>query len=69
MMWEESGAGAQDLVFMISADAGSVQRANEAEDGGGGGTFVDEVAGEDEVVVGRLEGNVFEECMNWRMWY
>jgi hypothetical protein len=31
------------------------------QDGGGRGSFVYEVAGEDEVVVGRFEGDVVEE--------
>jgi len=64
---EQCSAGAQDLVFMIAADAGGVEGADEAEDGGGGGTFIYEVAGEDEVVVFRGEGDVFQECVDCRV--
>ena len=68
MRWEQRGAGAEDLVFVVAADAGSVEGADEAEDGGGGGTFVYEVAGEDEVVVGGGEGNVLQKCVDCRRW-
>ena len=50
--WVRDGVamGEENAVFVVTTDAGGVEGDGEVEDGGGGGAFGDEVAGEEEVV-------------------
>jgi len=57
----EVTVGEEDAVFVVAAHAGGVEGEGEGDDGRGGGAFGDEVAGEDEVVRGFVEGEFGEE--------
>lgn len=57
----EVAVGEEDAVFVVAAHAGGVEGEGDGDDGGGGGAFGDEVAGEDEVVGGFVEGQFGEE--------
>ena len=57
--------GEEDAVFVVAADAGGVGADEEVDDAGGVGAFGDGVAGEDQVVVFRVEGEFVEEFVDW----
>ena len=61
--WVRDGVamGEKNAVFVVTTDAGGVEGDGVVVEGGGGGAFGDEVAGEEEVVGLGIEGEFGEE--------